>query len=180
MTTEQLRWLAAYNGWANARLLEAATALTEEEFKRDLRASFGSLKGTLLHLLWGERGWLRFWQVGHFIARPTSDKQHDSASVCTAWASHEEAYESYIFGLTQAELDTRRTLDDTIYTLGELVQHALNHSTYHRGQVALLIRQLGHAPPATDYHDFLAEARAKTARSFPGVAANMSVNPMKR
>jgi len=67
-----------------------------------------------------------------------------------------------MFGLTQAELDTPRTLDDTIYTLGELVQHALNHSTYHRGQVALLIRRLGHAPPVTDYHDFLAEARAET------------------
>jgi uncharacterized damage-inducible protein DinB len=169
VTAEQLRWSAAYNGWANARLLEAATALSEEEFERDLRASFGSLKGTLAHLLWGERGWLRFWQVGDFIPQPISDEQHDFASLRSAWGRHEEAYESYMIGLTQAELDTPRTLDATIYTLGELVQHALNHSTYHRGQVALLMRQLGHAPPATDCHDFLAEARVETARSYSDV-----------
>ena len=53
----------------------------------------------------------------------------------------------------------RRALDAIPYTLGELIQHALNHSTYHRGQAALLLRQLGHVPPFTDYHDFLAEAR---------------------
>src|SRR3954451_6440214 len=39
------------------------------------------------------------------------------------------------------------------------IQHALNHSTYHRGQVAILLRQLGHTPPFSDYHDFLTEAR---------------------
>ncbi|MGB9416785.1 MAG: DinB family protein [Acidobacteriaceae bacterium] len=45
-------------------------------------------------------------------------------------------------------------------SLGELIQHAINHSTYHRGQIALLIRQLGYVPASTDYHDFLAEWRA--------------------
>jgi uncharacterized damage-inducible protein DinB len=47
--------------------------------------------------------------------------------------------------------------------LGELVQHALNHSTFHRGQVVLLLRQMGHVPPPTDYAEYLAEARAAGA-----------------
>ena len=70
-----------------------------------------------------------------------------------------EAVMATPFRLAQQELDSSRTLDATTYTLGELIQHALNHSTYHRGQVALLLRQLGHTPPFTDYHDFLAEVR---------------------
>lgn len=45
------------------------------------------------------------------------------------------------------------------YALGELIQHLLNHSTYHRGQVALLLRQLGQSPPATDFRLFLTESR---------------------
>ena len=154
MTVEQLRSLAAYNRWANARLLQAAAALSAEARERDLRASFGSLQGTLIHILWGERGWLHFWQHGTFVPVPASGEYPDFASLRSTWTHHDEAYAAYLNRLTQAELDAPRTLDTDTYTLGEL-QHAINHSTYHRGQVALLIRQLGHVPASTDYHDFL-------------------------
>jgi len=162
VTVEQLRWLVAYNRWANTRLLQAVATLSVEELERDLGASFGSLQGTLIHILWGERGWLQFWQVGAFVPEPIPGEYPDFASLRSVWTHHEEAYETYLHGLTQAELDAPRTLDADTYTLGELVQHILNHSTYHRGQVTLLLRQLGHVPPSTDYHDFLAEARART------------------
>ena len=159
MTVEQLRWLVAYNRWANAGLLQAAALLSAEELERDLRASFGSLQGTLIHILWGERGWLHFWQHRAFLPRPAPGGYPDFASLRSAWTCHEEAYEAYLCGLTQAELDVPRMVDDETYTLGELVQHTLNHSTHHRGQVTLLLRQLGHEPPSTDYRDFLTGAR---------------------
>jgi uncharacterized damage-inducible protein DinB len=162
MRVEQLRSLVAYNHWANTRLLQAATALSVEDFERDMRASFGSLQGTLIHILWGERGWLRFWQDGDFVPRPTPGQYADLASIRSAWTHHEGEYAAYLLGLAQAELDAPRTLDATTYTLGELVQHALYHSTYHRGQVTLLLRQLGHQPPLNDYQDFLVEARAQS------------------
>jgi len=160
---EQLRSLAAYNRWANTRLLQATAVLSVEERERDLRASFGSLQGTLIHILWGERGWLHFWQHGTFVPRPTPGEYPDFASLRSAWTHHEDAYTGYLLGLTQTELDAPRALDADIYTLGELVQHTFNHSTFHRGQVTLMLRQLGHEPPSTDYHDFLAEWRAGTA-----------------
>jgi uncharacterized damage-inducible protein DinB len=148
-----------YNRWANHRLLEACAVLTPEERERDLNASFASLQGTLIHILWGERGWLSFFQTGTFVSRPAPNEYPDFPALQRAWAAHDEAYVRYLLNLTQAELDAPRTLDATTYTLGELIHHALNHSTYHRGQVALLLRQLGHTPPFTDYHDFLAELR---------------------
>jgi uncharacterized damage-inducible protein DinB len=160
MTPNQLHNLALHNRWANNRLLQASAALTADERERNLQASFNSLEGTLIHILWGERGWLSFWQTGNFVPRPAPDDYPDFASLREAWARHDEAYMTYLCNLTQSELDSPRTLDATTYTLGELIQHALNHSTYHRGQVALLLRQLGQAPPFTDYHDFLAGARA--------------------
>ena len=163
MTVEQLRSLAAYNQWANARLLQAAAALSVEERERDMRASFGSLQGTLIHILWGERGWLHFWQHGTFVPIPAAGEYPDFASLRGAWTHHDETYASYLNRRMQTDLDAPRTLDANMYTLGELIQHAINHSTYHRGQAALLIRQLGHVPPWTDYHDFLAEWRAGTA-----------------
>jgi uncharacterized damage-inducible protein DinB len=46
----------AYDRWANRRLLQAARALQVEEFSKDLHASFGSIRGAVLHILWGEWG----------------------------------------------------------------------------------------------------------------------------
>lgn len=163
MTVEQLHSLALYNRWANTRLLQVAATLSVEERERELRASFDSLQGTLIHILWGERGWLHFWQAGSFVPASTSGEYPDFASLRSAWTYHDDAYAGYLHRLTQAELDAPRILDADTYTLGELIQHAINHSTYHRGQIALLIRQLGHVPASTDYHDFLAEWRAGRA-----------------
>jgi uncharacterized damage-inducible protein DinB len=159
MTVDQLHSLVAYNRWANTRLLEATAALDAEERERDVRASFGSLQGTLVHILWGEHGWLRFWQEGADMPPPGPDDYPDFASLRSAWSDHEGVYEAYLHGLKQADLDGPRPLNTMTYRLGELVQHALNHSTFHRGQVVLLLRQLGHVPPSTDYDEYLAEAR---------------------
>ena len=158
MTVEQLGPLVAYNRWASTRLLEAAATLSVEERERDLRASFCSLQGTLIHILWGERGWLHFWQDGEFLPDPVPGDYSDFASLRSAWTRHEGAYAAYLLGLTQEDLDAPRAVDDHTHTLGELVQHTLSHSTHHRGQVTLLLRQLGHEPPSTDYRDWLTEA----------------------
>ena len=47
-------------------------------------------------------------------------------------------------------------------SLAHLMQHLANHSTYHRGQIALMLRTLGAEPLATDFHVFLAETIRET------------------
>ena len=49
------------------------------------------------------------------------------------------------------------------FTLTDLIRHVTSHSAYHRGQVVLLLRQLGHAPPSTDYAVFVLESRSPAA-----------------
>jgi uncharacterized damage-inducible protein DinB len=48
-------------------------------------------------------------------------------------------------------------------SLAQLMQHLANHSIYHRGQIAWMMRQLGAKPLATDFHVFLVEGRGKSA-----------------
>ena len=148
----------AYNKWVNHRLLEAAARLTTESFTKDLNASFGSLRGTLSHMLWGECWWLRFWQDGS-LANDLPKEFPTFEALNARWAQLEQEQESFVAGLTEEQLAAPRRVRDYEYTLGELLHHLLNHSTYYRGQVALLLRQLGETPPATDFRLFLTEVR---------------------
>jgi len=58
---EDVRTLYDYNAWANSRALEACSALTPEQFTRDLGSSFRSLRDTLAHIYGAEWVWLERW-----------------------------------------------------------------------------------------------------------------------
>ena len=59
LTTNQFRELAAYNRWANARLYAAALELSDQAYRIHIGVFFGSLHGTLNHLLLTDRLWLK-------------------------------------------------------------------------------------------------------------------------
>jgi uncharacterized damage-inducible protein DinB len=149
----------AYDQWANRRLVAAAALIPPGDFTRELGASFGSLRGTLLHILWGERRWLQFWVDGSAIPDAIPDAFPDTAALSSSWAVLERERAAFVSELTDARLDAPLTVRSQQFQLRELIQHIANHSTYHRGQVALLLRQLGHTPPATDFRVFLVESR---------------------
>ena len=159
MTAAEVRRLFAYNRWANRRLLVAASLLSRDDFSRDLHASYGSVRGTLIHILWGEGRWLQFWKDGSFIPDADPDEYPTVAALETAWDQIEEEQQAFTATLTDEQLAGTMNVREHTYTLAELVQHTLNHSTYHRGQVAVLLRQIGHRPPSTDFRLFLTEAR---------------------
>ena len=162
MTRQELDTSLAYNRWANRQLLQAAAALSADEFSKDMRASFGSVRGTLVHILWGESGWLRYWKERAFIAEFVLDDFPTVAALETRWSELEDAQRAYVAGLTDEALMEPRAVDEYTYTLGELIQQTLTHSTHHRGQAVLLLRQLGHTPPETDFRVFLTESRYGT------------------
>ena len=62
MEIEDLSKLYAYNGWANERVRASIQGLDPEVFKRDLGASFGSLQGTVAHLVSAQWNWLKRWK----------------------------------------------------------------------------------------------------------------------
>lgn len=164
LTASQVQVLYAYDRWANGRLLDAAAALTHEAFVRDLGASYSSVWETLRHILWSEWIWLGRWTLPRSTG-PTPAQCPDLASLRARWLDFERVQQEFLQRLTPADLERPVSYENPpgtrwTYTLGQMLQHVVNHSTYHRGQVAAMLRQLGSVPPPTDYLVFFDELGA--------------------
>jgi uncharacterized damage-inducible protein DinB len=167
MTIDDIRLLFEYDRWANNRVLEAVGALSMEQFTRDVGGSFRSVRDVLLHIIGGEWGWLTYWKApshgAEFLAdlwnRPEClfrpDAFPDLATVCLKWAEVEKEQTEFVNCLTDEALRKMLPVRNTQISLAHLMQHLANHSTYHRGQIAHMMRQLGAKPVATDFHAFL-------------------------
>lgn len=171
MTPSQARELYAYNRWANRRLLDAAADLPREALLRDLGASHGSVWGTLCHILWGEWLWFGRW-LGMRTDAVGPLEFPDLVALRGGWQELERERHEFLEGLTPADLERAISYENPpgtrwTYTLGQMLQHVVNHSTYHRGQVAALLRQLGRVPPPTDYLIYFDELAADPG---PGTA----------
>lgn len=173
MTKDDIRLLYEYDRWANNRVLHAASALATEQFTRDLGGGFRSVRGTLVHILGGEWGWLAYWKtpcpsaaslVGLWDRHDTLFRPDAFPNLTTLrlkWADVEREQAEFISGLTDEDLSRIVPFRSTHVRLEHLLQHAANHSTYHRGQVALMMREVGAEPMATDFHVFLVEGRSQ-------------------
>ena len=172
MTPSEVRQLYAYNQWANRRLAEAASALPPELLTRDLATSFHSVLGTLQHIAWGEWRWLGRWQ-GRPSTRPSPLECPDLRSLRLRWVEIEREQLEFLERLTADDLERPISYENPpgttwTYTLAEMLQHVVNHSTYHRGQIAAMLRQLGTAPPPTDYLIYFDELAAGQAATPDG------------
>jgi uncharacterized damage-inducible protein DinB len=162
MTPEEMRTLFEYNAWANHRSLEAASALTAEQFARPMGSSFGSVRDTLAHVYGGEWVWLERFQGRSPSSLPDTKQFENMASLRERWDKLEARLLPFVRGLTQTDLDRvmeYKTLKFGVYRnpLWQSMQHLANHGTYHRGQVTTLLRQLGAQPIATDLMHFYRE-----------------------
>lgn len=155
MNVEDFRTLYDFNSWANHRTLDACATLTPEQFTRDLGSSFGSVRDTLVHICGAEWIWLERWHGRAPTEIPKPAGFPDFESVRRRWAEVERNLLDYVASLTQEDVQRIvpvRTLAGVSYAqqLGQCLQHLANHSTYHRGQITTLLRQLGAKPVGTD------------------------------
>lgn len=151
---DEIRQLYEFNRWANGRILEAAAALDPEPFDRDLGSSFPSVRATLAHILGAEWIWLSRWN-GTSPTAPPAWPLDDVASLRARWTEVEAGQAALLAALTEDRLDQvidYRNLAGEPYRspLWQMLRHVVNHSSYHRGQVTTMLRQLGAAAPATD------------------------------
>ncbi|WP_042704670.1 DinB family protein [Azospirillum sp. B506] len=153
--------LARYNRWANGRLYEVAAQLSDAQYREDRGAFFGSLRGTLNHILVADRLWLE--RIEGAGPKPSSLDEilHDDfASLRTAREAEDERI-LRVLAETPAErfgsILAYRSTEGMPYELpfSQIVTHIFNHQTHHRGQAHTLLSQFGLAAPSIDFVYFV-------------------------
>jgi uncharacterized damage-inducible protein DinB len=152
MTVRDLERMYDYSYWANRKIFSVLTQLTPEQFTRNVAGSYGSVRNTLVHILSAEWGWLD--RCGGPARGPAlkADDYPTVDSLIDRWTTVEAHMRSFLASLTDADLlrsiEFKLPAADRaqVMRLGDLLQHGANHGVHHRGQVALLLRVLGHVP----------------------------------
>ena len=169
MNVEDFRRLYDYNSWANHRTLEACAALDDEQFTRDLHSSFRSVRDTLVHIMLVEWLWRERWLGRSPDKYPPASDFPSLESVRQRWAEAERNLLDYVSALKPEDIDrviAHKTTAGVPQSapLSQMLQHLVNHGTYHRGQVATMLRQLDAKPIGTDlivfYRERAAQAKA--------------------
>ena len=167
-TLKNILLLASYNSWMNVKVYDAAAKLSIEELKANRGAFFGSILGTLNHIVVGDTIWLK-----RFATHPS---QHSALNPIRQLPMPLALDQALFTELS--DLRYRRTLlDETIIQwaasltdedlehhlpyasmaglaakkqFSSLVTHFFNHQTHHRGQASTLLSQAGQDVGVTD------------------------------
>jgi uncharacterized damage-inducible protein DinB len=157
--TGYVQRMARYNSWQNENLYSAADRLPDEARRQERGAFFGSIHGTLNHLLWADEIWM-----SRFCGTPRPQGGiPESTSLRADWDELKRdrvAFDERIIEWAY-KLDGEWLASDHSYYSGAvkrdivkprwlLVTHFFNHQTHHRGQVHCMLTQAGIRPGATD------------------------------
>ncbi len=155
MDIKPFHTLFEYNRWANRRTRDAIARVSAEQFARPVGGSYGSLRNTVGHLISSEWVWLRRWKGTSPTASPFREDELTLESVESRWQPIETEMQAFVDALDPLALERPISYVTTrgqpfTEPLWQQLQHLVNHSSYHRGQIVTLLRDLGAEPIGTD------------------------------
>jgi uncharacterized damage-inducible protein DinB len=144
----------AYNKWANQQLANWLENATPEAMNQPIESSFNTLRKTVIHIWNAEYLWLRVLQNLDIDPIPGNTFTGNNQELLTAWLNASTEFLTYVEQLDEKEINSSRSGSnpDNPMAVLDIVQHTMNHSTYHRGQLITMGRQAGlSSPPRTDF-----------------------------
>lgn len=156
MNIAEVRRLFAYNEWANARIVLSLRSLEQEQLERRIESSFPSIQATLGHIVSAEWIWLRRWKGESPESIPAWALEGTLETLVPQLTEVETERAQFLAGMSDGDLERkiayRSIKGDPFETrFDDMFRHVVNHSTYHRGQLTTMIRQVGGVPPSTDF-----------------------------
>lgn len=145
-----------YNHWANNLTLNAVASLSAEQFITEIASSYRSIRDTLTHILSSE--WVFLMRCLGQSPKKLLDPANfsDLKSIRLKSDEVDDGWKKFINDLSEESLSnviayTNFRGELWKYPLNQILQHVVNHSTYHRGQITTQLRTLGANPVMTDY-----------------------------
>jgi uncharacterized damage-inducible protein DinB len=168
MDLETIQQLFAYNAWANQHTIAGCESISNEQFLQQVGGSFGSVRNTLAHIMDVEWLYNERWNGRSPSAFPKAENYGDLSQIKARWKTIDADVNYFVQALSAddiAQVLEFRNIKGVVLThpLWETMQHMVNHSTYHRGQVTTLLRQLDGTAQATDMLLFFRERSAQAA-----------------
>jgi uncharacterized damage-inducible protein DinB len=154
---EMLRQLAAYNCWANQKLLESILTLPAEKQTLELPSSFKTILSTILHIWNAESIWWQRMKLFERILPPAENFNGTMQDAANGLLQQDQLWLDWINNASEIALEhvmqyqnsKKEQFKQPVY---QVLIHVFNHSTYHRGQLVNMLRQLGvEKIPQTDY-----------------------------
>ncbi len=153
--------LFEYNYWANQLILRAAAGVSPEQFLAPARLSFGSLRGTLVHVYGTEHLWRLRCQEGISpSALPAESNFANLDALRQAWEQEEQLMRAFLASLSDDDLQrplhyttTRGIAYDNL--LWQILAHVVNHGTQFRSEAGVALTGFGHSPGDVDFIFFI-------------------------
>ncbi len=154
-----------YHKWANNRVFEHLKELPAEIYNQEIKSVFSSLQEVLIHMYQADGMWLSVMSGDDFSQTMKILKQQKEKSagqpleqMNRLYKEMNQSYEAFLH--EHDDLDKPMKIQHPKYgeletPVTEMVKHIVNHGTYHRGNIAAMVRQQGHAGVSTDYIFFL-------------------------
>jgi uncharacterized damage-inducible protein DinB len=165
MTQNEIQQLYDYDKWADLKLLEAIAAVAKDHYTKDLESSFGGIHGTLVHILSADKVWFARW-TGKIPALLKAEDFPTVEVVKKQWDAYHCEMSNFVRGLTEEKLNDPLSYTDFkgnsfSHPLFQQMQHKVNHSSYHRGQVVTMLRQMGEKVVSTDMINYIRQKETR-------------------
>ena len=162
MNTKDIQLLYKYNSWANARILNAAIKVSQQQFTASVSHPHNDLRHTLTHILFAEWIWRNRWMGQSPNAPFLSEDFPTFEALQVRWAEEEKALNKFVASLTDEKINSTflyKTIKGDEYEniLWQVMVHVVNHGTQHRSETAAILTELGFSPGDIDLIVFLRE-----------------------
>jgi uncharacterized damage-inducible protein DinB len=164
MNKHDILLLYQYNQWANAKILNAAADMTQEQYLAAAPFPHGGLQGTLVHILFAEWIWRTRWEGTSPTHRLNPEDFPTLGALRARWLEEERQLMNFVDQLTDERLNNTFSYTNTsgqpfTRILWQAMAHLVDHGTQHRAEAAAILTDLGHSPGDVGLIGFLIETQ---------------------
>lgn len=158
MKLSDIKLMYKYNYWANEQILKTTELVTSEQFTMQQSIPWGSLRGTLVHMLDTEWAWRMLLQHRKDVDLMKEEDFPDVATIRLHWEKEKNTMRDYLNRLTDENMNDSAYTGNKVQLKGVLwyyLWHVVNHGGQHRSECAVILTNFGHSPSELDLTEYI-------------------------